>query len=57
MRSLCISSLEKINAGLLMSCVNTKKIRITRKGIIIDCPSCDFKCGFSKNKQRRKLNE
>lgn len=49
-----MSELEKVNAGLLMQCNNTAKIKVTEKEIVIDCPSCDFSCGFPKDKQRKR---
>ena len=48
-------SLKKINVGIIMSCNNIAKIFIQKDRIIIDCPSCNFQCGFSKKKQRVRL--
>jgi len=50
-----MSDYEKFEAGLIMICNNTAKITITPSEIIVDCPNCNFSCGFPKTKKRRRL--
>ena len=45
---------EKFELALLMQCNNTAKITLENNIITVDCPSCDFSCGFPKNKQRKR---
>jgi len=48
---------EKIEIGLIMCCNNTEKMSLKNNIVIIDCPTCDFECGFPKKKQRKMTLE
>ena len=52
-----LSDYHKFELGLLMRCSNTEKITVENMTIIVDCPTCDFECGFPKNKQRKRKLE
>ena len=53
-----IDETTPIEVGLAMRCNNTAKMNLTENGdfitVVIDCPTCDFACGFSKHAQRTK---
>ena len=52
-----LSEEHKFEIGIIMLCNNTKLMTLENGTVTLDCPSCDFKSGFPKKKQRKMTVE